>query len=124
MSLARLYTVDSATLMSQVQNFVRLAISLNAVQRVVLFGSMVRNQMTAASDIDLAVIVDPLSDVRELKEELRQFKRRTLKWPVDLLVCDSNWFESRKDFGGVCMAIDQDGVVLFDRDKGAMTNGT
>ena len=115
MSLARLHAVDVATLMPQVKEFVRCAGSISAVQQVILFGSMARDQMTSASDIDLAVIVDTQSDLRALKEKLRQLRCQLLQWPTDLFVCDTSWFESRKDFGGICVAINQDGVVLFDR---------
>lgn len=53
------------------------------LQRIGLFGSTVRNQATASSDVDVWVELDPLTPFAtvHLKEELEQLLQR----PVDLV---------------------------------------
>ena len=53
------------------------------LQRIGLFGSTVRNQATATSDVDVWVELDPLTPFAtvHLKQELEQL----LKRPVDLV---------------------------------------
>jgi hypothetical protein len=53
------------------------------LQRIGLFGSTVRNQATATSDVDVWVELDPLTPFAtvHLKEELEQL----LKRPIDLV---------------------------------------
>ncbi|MCX6129226.1 MAG: HI0074 family nucleotidyltransferase substrate-binding subunit [Proteobacteria bacterium] len=66
--------------------------------------------MTSASDIDLAILIESVDQLKYLKEKLREVKRRTLLWPCDLVVCNQPWFEIRKEFGGVCDAIHETGI--------------
>ena len=53
------------------------------LQRIGLFGSAVRNQATATSDVDVWVELDPLTPFAtvHLKEELEQLLQR----PIDLV---------------------------------------
>ena len=53
------------------------------LQRIGLFGSTVRNQATATSDVDVWVELDPLTPFAtvHLKEELEQLLQR----PIDLV---------------------------------------
>lgn len=53
------------------------------LQRIGLFGSTVRNQATATSDVDVWVELDPLTPFAtvHLKEELEQMLQR----PIDLV---------------------------------------
>ncbi len=117
MALARLEKVSAADLMPQVISFVEKAKELPGVLKIFLFGSMARDEMTAASDIDLAIIVDLQADLRDLKTQLRLLKISHLTWPTDLFVCDESWYKSRKKFGGVCVSIALEGRLLFERSK-------
>lgn len=110
--------------MPEVLRFVDCVKNVTGVESVILFGSLARNEMTAASDIDLAIIVDHPSRVKSAKETVRQCKRSSLTWPADLFICDREWYERRKNFGGICMAIASQGKILFEAPKGGLTSGS
>jgi predicted nucleotidyltransferase len=124
MAIARLYNVESADVMPEVMRFVECVKNIAGVESVILFGSLARNEMTAVSDIDLAIIVDQPSRVKALKETVRQCKRSSLTWPADIFICDRDWYEKRKKFGGICVLIAAQGKILFERPKGGLTSGT
>jgi len=67
-------------------------------EQIYLFGSHVQGISNSNSDIDLFVVAD-LS--RKRKIEITQRARRLLLkkvfMPVDILVCDRNVFDNRKD---------------------------
>ena len=115
MTLARLYAVSSHVIMPQVVAFAAEVRQLKGVEKIVLFGSLARNEMTEASDIDIAVMLEVADQIKLLKVKIQELKRKTLQWPCDLLICELAWYESRKDFGGLCVAIQTDGKILFDR---------
>ena len=73
MALARLSSVKHDDLMPQVQRFVDSVKNIAGVESVILFGPLARNEMTAASDIDLAIIVDHPSRVKSTKEQASQY---------------------------------------------------
>jgi predicted nucleotidyltransferase len=123
MALARLYNVESAEVMPEVMRFVECVKNIEGVESVILFGSLARDEMTAVSDIDLAIIVDQPSHVKALKESVRQCKRTSLTWPADIFICDRDRYEKRKNFGGICVAIATQGKIIFERPKGGMTRG-
>lgn len=124
MAIARLYNVESADVMPEVMRFVECVKNIDGVESVILFGSLARNEMTAASDIDLAIIVDQPRYVKSLKETVRQCKRTNLTWPADIFICDRDWYEKRKNFGGICVAIATQGQIIFERQKGGLISGT
>lgn len=113
MTLARLHSVDTASLTSSLTTFVAEVGKLPVVRDAILFGSMAEGKMTAASDIDLAFIVSDECDIRAFKEHLRAIKRSHLAWPCDLVVMTESWFAQRKDFGGLCMEIAASGKHLL-----------
>jgi len=117
MSLARLQSISRSEVMPQVEAFIRESQKVARVKKIILFGSLARNEMTLASDIDLAVLVDSKENLQEIKEQLRAIKQRSMNWPCDLVVCDLEWFESRRDLGGICFVIAREGQVLFDRSQ-------
>lgn len=124
MAIARLYSVASKDLMPEIKAFVERAQLIEGVEQILLFGSMARNEMTAASDIDLAVIFSSREFAIHHKGTLRQIKNQTISWPCDIFVCDRNWFNQRRVLGGVCMHIDSDGKTLFLRLEKGDHDGT
>ena len=91
--------------------------SMESIESIILFGSLAKNTMTEASDIDLAIIAENDSNLTALREEIRRLKRTTVSWPMDLVILKKDWFESRKDLGGVCLEIHTDGQCLYSKNK-------
>jgi predicted nucleotidyltransferase len=113
MSLARLREVSNDVIMPSLNPFVGQITAIAEVEQVILFGSLSKGEMTEASDIDLAILLEEKANVRELKERLRQLKKLHLSWPCDLVVVKLSWFESRRLFGGICMEIANNGRILY-----------
>ncbi len=90
---------------------------IDEIERIILFGSLATNRMTEASDIDLAILVNSSCNIREVRKKVREIKRSIVSWPMDLVILAVDWFESRKDFGGVCFEISADGKELFNRES-------
>jgi predicted nucleotidyltransferase len=103
--------------MKSLKVFLSLISEQPEVDQVILFGSLVRNEMTEASDVDVAVIIDDDADLRTLKERLRSLKRSSLSWPCDLIVMAASTYEARKNFGGICMEIAKTGQKLYQKTK-------
>lgn len=117
MTTARLHDVDSDRILAELQVYTEKLQAVEAVKQIILFGSLARREMTEASDVDLAVIIDDAADIRLVKDEVRRLKISNFTWPCDLLVCPESWYEQRKTFGGICMEIATDGKIIFDRSK-------
>jgi predicted nucleotidyltransferase len=113
MAIPRLYPVDTKDLMPEIKAFVRRSQLIEGIEQILLFGSMAREEMTAASDIDLAVIFTTRENAIYHKSTLRQIKNQTISWPCDIFVCDRSWFDQRRVLGGVCMLIDSYGKTLY-----------
>lgn len=117
MTLARLHSVPKAEVMSSLNAFLALVSAQPEVDQVILFGSLLRNEMTEASDIDIAVIIDDHADLRSMKERLRSLKRSSLLWPCDVIVMAESTYKYRKNIGGICMEIAMTGQILYQKTK-------
>ncbi len=117
MGLASFQSLDPQVIMPQILAFVKEAQALDAVSSIVVFGSLATQTMTHASDIDLAIILENKDHLHELKETLRALKTKTIQWPTDLVIFDKDWYESRKNMGGICLAIYQEGKILYQKEK-------
>ena len=113
MALARLYPIATDDLMPQIEAFVECLKMIEGVEQIILFGSMAREEMTAASDIDLAIIFSTRENVTRYKAKVREIKNQTISWPCDLFICDRHWFNQRRVLGGICMSIDHQGKPLY-----------
>lgn len=82
--------------------------------KVILFGSAARGEMTDQSDVDLAVIFRKPEDVKRQKKALFETAGRDF-WPQDLLFLSDREFAERAQAGGVCEIIATEGKVLFER---------
>lgn len=90
-------------------------------QRVVAFGSRVRGDATADSDLDLAVVLDHV-DPRK-PAIVGSWLLAGIDLDVDLLVTDSYRFESFSKFKtSVHFDIATEGLVLYDRARDAGPN--
>lgn len=115
MTFARLREITRDQMMPALNEFVAQVSILEQIEKIILFGSLSKGLMTQASDIDLAILLEETAHIRDSKEQIRQLKRIHLSWPCDLLVMKRSWFESRKDFGGICMEIAVSGETLYEK---------
>ncbi len=113
--MERLHDVDMPQMLAWLDAFVTSVKAMPEVDTVILFGSLAAGTMTAASDIDIAVIIDDASDQRALSQALRAAKMGCFSWPTDLVVLKNSWFEARKSYGGLCLEIHTNGRRLYKR---------
>lgn len=84
--------------------------------QIFVFGSAARNEMTDHSDVDLALIFIVEAELRAAREVV--FRRAPGdEWPQDLLLYTKSEFERKKNTGGVCQLIAQEGICIFERNK-------
>lgn len=114
MSLARLKPIDTRDIYfaELLRSIVSRVVRVDPDAQVLVFGSFVENRFTAASDIDLAIIIHDRWRVRDFLAELYA-PGFLSQWPLDLVVLNRSRYEARKDFGGVCVDIATVGVELY-----------
>jgi len=84
--------------------------------RVFLFGSAARNEMTDASDLDLLVVVEDGSNLKQIKKKY-YCRRKSHMWPVDALFMEQSEFQRKSQTGGVAMLCMQEGILLFEEKR-------
>ncbi len=90
-------------------------------QRVVAFGSRVRGDATADSDLDMAVVLDHVDP--DKPATVGSWLLDGIDLDVDLLVTDSDRFEAFRQFKtSVHFDIATEGLVLYDRARDAGPN--
>lgn len=83
--------------------------------RVFLFGSAARGELTDHSDFDFAVLFATAPQLRDARKTL--FARpRTDDWPQDILLFVKEDFERKKEIGGVCEIIAEEGKILYKKE--------
>lgn len=74
-----------------------LVSGINAKQ-VYLFGSYAQNNANKDSDIDIFVVADIIGKKKiEITQQARRLLLKKIFMPVDILVCDSQDFDNRKN---------------------------
>lgn len=105
----------------KVTEAVERLVAAGSPQRVVAFGSRVRGDATADSDLDLAVVLDHVDPSQPSK--VGSWLLDGIDLDVDLLVTDKERFEKfRKSESSVHFDIDTEGLVLYDRARDAGPN--
>jgi predicted nucleotidyltransferase len=67
-------------------------------KQVYLFGSYAQNRANKDSDIDIFVVADLKGKKKiEITQQARRLLLKQIFMPVDILVCDSEDFNNRKD---------------------------
>lgn len=96
------------------QEIVRRILSVEAPERIILFGSAATGQMTRDSDIDLLVLAEDVSHAHEQSVRWRQ-AIGDLGFPFDVVVMSTEWFEATKDLvGGLAYPANHSGKVIYD----------
>jgi len=97
-----------------IHEIVRRVLTVSKPDRIILFGSAAREQMTSDSDIDLLVVEPSPSDA--LRESVVIGDAlRGLGFPFDVIVIGAERFEETKEiFGGIAYPAHKDGKVLYE----------
>lgn len=84
--------------------------------RIILFGSAATENMTTASDVDLIIIYQNSTNLKEVRQEL--FKRRSKEdWPQDVFFYTENTFQNSCDKGGgICWLAQQEGKIIYEKE--------
>jgi|GEM_PF-3329691 len=77
-----------------------------------VFGSFTKNQFTAASDLDISIIIPDSFSEKEFYIKLKKAGPLSV-WPLDLVIINKARFEKRKDYGEICFEINHSGVELY-----------
>jgi predicted nucleotidyltransferase len=82
--------------------------------RIILFGSAARGEMTRDSDIDLLVVAPkPENTINEWVSVRRTL--RGLGFPFDLFIMATGWFEKSKSVvGGLAYPANKHGRVIYE----------
>ena len=92
--------------------------ALPFISRIIIFGSASRYEMTEHSDLDFCIVLLDGVDINAVKKLLWKFKRTSGdRVPYDILVFDEKSFNQKANFGGVCVTINRDGRVLYERER-------
>jgi predicted nucleotidyltransferase len=106
---------------SKVAEAVERLVAAGHPQRVIAFGSRVRGDATADSDLDLAVVLDRVDP--DKPANVGSWLLKDIDLDVDLLVTDSDHFETFRGFRtSVHFDIATEGLVLYDRARDAGPN--
>lgn len=96
------------------EEIVRRIRSVLEPDKVLLFGSAVRGEMTADSDLDLLIVE---RDTSNRSQEYLQLIQALwdLPYPVDLHFITTEWFEQSKDVrGGLAYPAHKYGKVIYE----------
>lgn len=96
------------------QKIVRRMLEVSQPDRIILFGSAARGQMTADSDIDLLVLESSPDEPRQESVRLRN-ALRGLGYPFDVMVMATERFEETKEIiGGLAYPANKYGRVIYE----------
>jgi len=102
--------------MNRIEDFGRLIGREFGAERVILFGSYARGQVTDDSDVDLLVIISFEGRNVDKSVEIRMKLRP--QFPVDLLVRTPEKVQQRIEMGdGFIREIVEEGKVLYEADN-------
>ena len=98
---------------SLVQSELADVLQLCSPEKVFLFGSAARGEMTDASDLDLLIVLRDDADIKMIKRQYYCRKKLHMV-PVDIIFMLISDFIKRAEIGGIAMVCKQEGRVLFE----------
>ena len=97
-----------------IREIVRRVLDVTQPDRIIIFGSAVRGQMTDDSDIDVLILEQSPEDVWEEQRRVSQ-ALRGLDFPFDVIVMSSARFLETKDvIGGIAYPAHKYGQVVYE----------
>ena len=114
MSLLRLKdaTLNKNEFFNIFKRIISRAVLISPNITVYVFGSFAKNQFTAASDLDISIIIPDTASEKEFLIKLKE-NGPLSNWPLDLVIVNRSRFEERKDYGGICFEINHSGIELY-----------
>ncbi len=114
MSLLRLKnaTLDKSEFHKIFKKIISKAVQICPEITIYIFGSYTKDQFTAASDLDLSIIIPDLLSEKEFLVKLKK-EGPLSDWPLDLVIVNKSRFENRKDYGGICFEVYHSGIELY-----------
>ena len=99
---------------SIVNEIVRRILSIASPDKIILFGSAAKGQMTIDSDIDLLIVEPDPGDRRKASVRI-DATLSGLGYPFDVIVISSEWFEVSKNIiGGIAYPANKYGKVIYE----------
>ena len=97
-----------------IEEIVRRVLSVANPDKIILFGSAAKGEMTRDSDIDLLVVE---SEIEDRDAEYVRIRRAlgNMGFPFDILFITTEWFEASKNvIGGIAYSANKHGRVVYD----------
>jgi predicted nucleotidyltransferase len=105
---------DKTVTASLIDTIIQRLLAVSHPDRIILFGSAARGQMTPDSDIDLLVLEKAPAQPRRHSVRLRD-ALRGLGYPFDVMVMATERFEETKGvIGGLAYPANKYGRVIYD----------
>lgn len=82
---------------------------------IYVFGSAARGEFTDQSDIDIMVIMASNEEIKKAREKLKKHYPLS-KYPVDLVWMLDEQFSKKKNIGGLCMIVNEEGRKIYSRE--------
>lgn len=96
-----------------IDEIVRRITRVSQPDRVILFGSAARGEMSRDSDIDLLILEKEIRDERQEWMQIRE-ALRGLGCGIDLFLMTTDWFEASKGvIGGLAYPANKHGRVIY-----------
>ncbi len=109
-------TLDFNWVTDEIKKISDLLVPLKGLERLYLFGSAAEGKMTDQSDLDFLMVFSTEAFLREAQKSLRPSYPLS-SYPVDLVWTTLEGFESKKQVGGICMVVFEEGKCLFEREN-------
>ena len=115
MSLASIHA--SVFSKNQIENYISELVekikAINSECTIYLFGSALTDRFTAASDIDLCVVLPNSQSCKKMSDDLYAREQFSTLIPVDLLIFNAAYFNKKSEIGGVCFQVKKTGKIIY-----------
>jgi uncharacterized protein len=106
------YEIAQDPTLAQIQTAIVEAVSPD---KIILFGSRARGEVTAHSDYDLFVIKDDIQNEREISRQINyRLLHEDLAQAVDIVVASAEtWHRNINTIGMIYKTINEEGITIY-----------
>ena len=106
------YEIAQDPVLAQIQTAIVEAVSPD---RIILFGSRARGEVTEHSDYDLFVIKDDIQNEREISRQINyRLLHEDLAQAVDIVVASAGtWHRNVNTIGMIYKTINEEGITIY-----------